>query len=76
MVDHPEDDDLFVDDEWEEVEDDDVEEQDDDWDEEDDDWDEDEDWDDDDSSFFSGVSVASRMKAGGFAAVSVVLLLC
>ena len=33
-----------------------------------------EDWEDDDSSFFSGVSVASRMKAGGFAAVIVLLL--
>ncbi len=41
----------------------------------DEEWD-DEDWEDDDSSFFSGVSVASRMKAGGFAAVIVLLLLC
>ena len=41
----------------------------------DEEWD-DEDWEDDDSSFFSGVSVASRMKAGGFSAVIVLLLLC
>tara|TARA_B100000579_G_scaffold433887_1_gene453544 strand:- start:703 stop:1719 length:1017 start_codon:yes stop_codon:yes gene_type:complete len=38
---------------------------------------EDEEWEDeDDSSFFSGVSVASRMKAGGIAAIVVLLLLC
>ena len=38
---------------------------------------EDEEWEDeDDSSFFSGVSVASRMKAGGIASVVVLLLLC
>ena len=37
----------------------------------DEEWD-DEEWEDeDDSSFFSGVSVASRMKAGGLASVVV-----
>ena len=42
----------------------------------DEEWD-DEEWEDeDDSSFFSGVSVASRMKAGGLASVVVLLLLC
>jgi len=42
----------------------------------DEEWD-DEEWEDeDDSSFFSGVSVASRMKAGGIASVVVLLLLC
>ena len=38
---------------------------------------EDEEWEDeDDSSFFSGISVASRMKAGGLTAIVVLLLLC
>ena len=38
---------------------------------------EDEDWEDeDDSSFFSGISVASRMKVGGATAIVVLLLLC
>ena len=38
---------------------------------------EDEDWEDeDDSSFFSGISVASRMKVGGGTAIVVLLLLC
>ncbi len=42
----------------------------------DEEWD-DEEWEDeDDSSFFSGISVASRMKAGGLTAVVVLLLLC
>ena len=42
----------------------------------DEEWD-DEEWEDeDDSSFFSGISVASRMKAGGVTAVVVLLLLC
>ena len=41
---------------------------------EDDEWDDD--WEEDESSFFSGVSVASRMKVGGIAAVVVLLLLC
>ena len=41
----------------------------------DEEWD-DEEWEDEDSSFFSGVSVASRMKAGGLAAVIGLLLLC
>ena len=42
----------------------------------DEEWD-DEEWEDeDDSSFFSGISVASRMKAGGLTAFVVLLLLC
>ena len=42
----------------------------------DEEWD-DEEWEDeDDSSFFSGISVASRMKAGGLTAIVVLLLLC
>ena len=38
---------------------------------------EDEEWEDeDDSSFFSGISIASRMKIGGATAIVVLLLLC